>query len=96
VIVNWAFTMNSLSPDEEVERILDILGEDPGLQLREIHDRLVSSNESSFSYSPPPGSGYNDERYILKGLIEYLNVKQELIAAEGNKWSLTRKGQQEV
>lgn len=88
--------MNQLNPIDEVEHIIEILAEDPGLQLREIHKKLVGRNRSMFTHSPPRGEGYNLERYIVRGLVEFLSEKEELITAEGTKWSLTQKGRNRV
>jgi hypothetical protein len=88
--------MNQLNPTDEVEYILEILAEDPGLQLRAIHEQLVGRDPSMFTHSPPRGEGYNLERYIVKGLVEFLSEKEEMITAEGAKWSLTQKGRNRV
>jgi hypothetical protein len=88
--------MNEINPDDEAEYILEILAEDSGLRLREIHNHLADATHSKFSHSPSHGNGYNLERYIVKGLLEYLSVKEGWITADGGKWSLTEAGHQEI
>lgn len=88
--------MNQIDPDDEAMYILEILSENPGLQLREIHDLLAGRSKSGFKHSPSTGNGYNIEQYLVKGLVEYLNKKKELITADGSKWSLTVTGRREI
>lgn len=88
--------MKYVNPDNEAETILEILAQNPGLQLKEIHSHLVDTTNSKFIHSPSHGEGYNLERYIVKGLVEYLNVKQGWITSDEGKWSITETGRQQI
>ena len=88
--------MVQLNSEKEVKHILATLAKHPGLRLGEIHAHLEGMDASAFTESPARGEGYNDERYILKGLIEFLSVKKDWISSDGNKWSLTERGRREV
>lgn len=88
--------MNRIDPDQEQQNILKALDENPDLQLREIHQHLVAKEDSQFVHSPEFGEKYNDERFIVKALVEILNEKKDFVTYESRSWSLTKRGRERV
>lgn len=77
----------------EQQNILEELGKDPGLYLREIHDALVERSDSRFDYSPEYGEGWNQERRDLHDLKNDLS-DSGLITNDYQTWRLTKEGRE--
>jgi len=80
---------DSLTQEHRI--FLEVLRQNPGIKLREIHDNLVEVEGSRFEYSPEFGEGWNEERREIRELEMEL-AEQGLIKNEYQTWYLTQDG----